>query len=181
MSLSKIIAATGLTFFLLGSNFSKTFAEEKIKENEKYETLFLSDYGQGLISLEWDINKDKKEDLSGLYKMSPIEGLNGFFDLDLIGKKNNSEDEIKDEKYSRLLMMINQGGLIIGWYKYSKIDDFPEKQYYYQRIGFDEKKRGVHKLEAIQEDKNHNRKFEDEEFTYQSEYFKNMLSSETNK
>ena len=177
MDLNKILVTTGLSLFLLGSNFSKAFSEE-IKENEKYQTLFLANYGDGGISLEWDTNHDGKEDLSGFYRMTPIVGLEGFFDLDWVGKKSNEGNEIRDEKYSRILLRINNGGLVIGWYK-EIIDAIPNKQYYYKRLGFDEKNRGIHRLEAIQDNTNKNEKFEDFEFIYQSENFKKMLENKT--
>lgn len=164
---AKIFVTAGLFCFLSLSNSQKIFAEEKIKENEKYETLFLCNYGQE-ISLGWDTNNEGKKNLTGLYMIFPTQ-MEDVFDLYFIGKRNDNQtnkNEIEDIKYSKFLLGMAKGKVILGWYG---DDNRLDKLYYYKLICFNEDKEGVHKLEAIQEDTNKDHKFEDYEFIYQTE------------
>ncbi len=169
----KILATAGLFCFLNLSNSQKIFAEEK--ESEKYETIFLCNYGQE-VSLGWSTNHDGKEDLVGLYLISPT-AMEDVFDLNLIGTKkdtnNTNKNEINDMKYSKFFLGVAKGDIILGWYG---TDNRLNKLYYYKFIRFDEDKKGVHELEAIQEDTNKDHEFEDYEFMYQTEEFKSNFS-----
>lgn len=184
MNLVGKILATGLTCFLLnGLGIQKSFSKDNIiEEKEKYETLFLCNYGyvpscmNHAMGVGWDTNHSQQESLKGLYALAPTE-VKSIFDLNLIGNKNNSStnDEINQGKYSKILFGLTQGGVILGWYEYEGGSHI-NKLYYYKAIKTDENNRQIYKLDAIQEDTNGNRRFEDNEFMYKSPDFEKSWS-----
>lgn len=170
----KILALTCLTAGLFTSQ--KAFSFEKGDEI-KYKTLFLCNYGyvpncmNNAMGVGWDTNSDGKEDLKGLYALLPTEEQN-IFELRIIGNKNDSptNDEIFGYKYAKFLLGIGEGNVVIGWYNFE--GGFSVKKlYYYKSLGVDADKNMIYKLQAIQEDTNANRQFENYEFMYKSEDF----------
>ncbi|VVB82388.1 Uncharacterised protein [uncultured archaeon] len=177
MNLVGKILATGLAcFFLNGFGVQKSFSEDNItNEKNKYETLFLCNYGyvpdcmNNAISIGWDTNHDGKMDLKGLYAILPTEQ-ERVFELKIIGNRNSAptNDEIWGEKYAKFLLGVNKGTIILGWYDFD--EGFSVKSlYYYKSIGTDENKSVIHKLEAIQKDTNADREFKGNEFLYKDE------------
>jgi len=179
MSLVGKVLAAGLTCFLLnGLGLQKGFSKDSIiEEKEKYGTLFLCNYGyvpscmNHAVSIGWDTNNGEQENLKGLYALVPTE-VKSIFDLKIIGNRNDSStnDEINDGKYSKILFGLTQGGVILGWYEYEGGSHI-NKLYYYKAIKTNENNKLMYKLEAIQEDTNGNRRFEDNEFTYKNADF----------